>query len=74
MQPQLRNHRFRTQLATVVSSAELLQLYSAHFSEAERRDLVNEIRAAAHRMREMLDEVAAAQPASTCATNEACHG
>ena len=56
--PQVRAHRFRTHLATIVSSVELLLHYGATYPEAEREDLLREVGFAAQRMREMLDEAA----------------
>lgn len=55
---QLKAHRFRTQLATIVSSVELLMHYGASYADAERAELLREIGHAAQRMREMLDEAA----------------
>ena len=48
-------HRFRTQLATIVSSVELLLHDGAGYADAEREELVREIGRAAQRMRDMLD-------------------
>ena len=76
---QISAHRFRTYLATIVSSVELMQHYASQVSSAERENLVAEIGAAAQRMREMLDEAALAQAAQSparalVAANEPCHG
>jgi len=56
--PQARAHHFRTHLATIVSSVELLLHYGAVYPDSEREDLLHEIGFAAQRMREMLDEAA----------------
>jgi hypothetical protein len=80
---QIKGHRFRTHLATIVSSVELLQHYAAQCTQAERDALLREIGAAAGRMREMLDEAAQAQEQaqehvqwrpSPVAANESPHG
>jgi K+-sensing histidine kinase KdpD len=53
---QLRAHSFRTQIATIMSSVELLLQYGAAWTDAEREELLCEIRIAAQRMRGMLDQ------------------
>lgn len=49
-------HRFRTHLAAIVSSTELLQHYGPHLSALEQDNLLGEIREAAEQMRRMLDQ------------------
>ncbi len=55
---QMKAHRFRTHLATIVSSVELLLHYGASYPDTDRDELVREIGFAAQRMRDMLDEAA----------------
>jgi len=55
---QIKSHRFRTHLATIVSSVELLLHYGAAYPDTDREELVREIGFAAQRMRDMLDEAA----------------
>jgi hypothetical protein len=74
---QIKGHRFRTHLATIVSSVELLEHHAAQCTQAERDALVREIGAAAERMRDMLDEAAQSRPGwrpSPVAANESPHG
>ncbi|MCC7486955.1 MAG: PAS domain-containing sensor histidine kinase [Burkholderiales bacterium] len=51
------SHEFRTPLATILSSAELLEQYSARLPPREREDLFRSIRTAVERMTRMLDNV-----------------
>lgn len=51
------SHEFRTPLATMLSSAELLEHYSDSLSEAERLNLLQTIQSVAKRMSEMIDDV-----------------
>ena len=51
------SHEFRTPLATILSSAELLEQYGARLPDAEKRELYHSIRAAVERMTKMLDNV-----------------
>jgi PAS domain S-box-containing protein len=51
------SHEFRTPLATMLSSAELLEHYSDSLSEAERLNLLQTIQSGAKRMSEMIDDV-----------------
>lgn len=55
---QVKAHRFRTQLATIVSSVELLLHYGGAYPDTDRNEMIREIGHAAQRMREMLDEAA----------------
>ena len=54
----MNNHRFRSLLATIVSSADLLQYYSSRLTSDEREDLLREIGRAAEGMTSMLEESA----------------
>lgn len=51
------SHEFRTPLATILSSAELLQDYGERLPAAEKTELVDHIKAAVSRMTRMLDDV-----------------
>jgi signal transduction histidine kinase len=51
------SHEFRTPLATMLSSAELLEHYSESLSPAERLNLLQTIQSSAKRMSEMIDDV-----------------
>jgi len=51
------SHEFRTPLATILSSAELLEQYSDRLPPEEREELHGSIRAAVERMTKMLDNV-----------------
>jgi len=51
------SHEFRTPLATVLSSMELLELYATRFPEAEKEELYQSVRTAVERMTKMLDNV-----------------
>ena len=51
------SHEFRTPLATILSSAELLRHYSERMPEAERGELLASIEAGVHRMTQMLDRI-----------------
>ena len=51
------SHEFRTPLATMLSSAELLEHYSESLSPAERGNLLQTIQGSAKRMSEMIDDV-----------------
>lgn len=51
------NHEFRTPLTTILSASELLRAYDERFTVKERFDILDDIRAAAGRMTEMLDQV-----------------
>jgi len=51
------SHEFRTPLATMLSSAELLEHYSESLSPAEKLNLLQTIQASAKRMSEMIDDV-----------------
>jgi signal transduction histidine kinase len=51
------SHEFRTPLATMLSSAELLEHYSENLSQAERTNLLQTIQGGAKRMSEMIDDV-----------------
>jgi len=51
------SHEFRTPLATMLSSAELLEHYSESLSPAERLNLLQTIQGSANRMSEMIDDV-----------------
>jgi len=51
------SHEFRTPLATMLSSAELLEHYSDSLSEAEKLNLLQTIQSGAKRMSEMIDDV-----------------
>ncbi len=51
------SHEFRTPLATMLSSAELLEHYSESLSPAERVNILQTIQGSAKRMSEMIDDV-----------------
>jgi signal transduction histidine kinase len=51
------SHEFRTPLATMLSSAELLEHYSDSLGAEEKRNLLHTIQASAKRMSEMIDDV-----------------
>ena len=51
------SHEFRTPLATMLSSAELLEHYSESLSPAEKTNLLHTIQSGAKRMSEMIDDV-----------------
>src|SRR5258708_33554944 len=51
------SHEFRTPLATMLSSAELLEHYSESLSPAEKLTLLQTIQGSAKRMSEMIDDV-----------------
>jgi signal transduction histidine kinase len=51
------SHEFRTPLATMLSSAELLEHYSESLSPAEKLNLLQTIQGGAKRMSEMIDDV-----------------
>jgi signal transduction histidine kinase len=53
------SHEFRTPLATMLSSAELLEHYSDNLDPAEKRNLLQTIQSGAKRMSEMIDGVLA---------------
>jgi PAS domain S-box-containing protein len=51
------SHEFRTPLATILSSAELLEHYGARLPPEEQKDLHLSVRTAVERMTKMLDNV-----------------
>jgi PAS domain S-box-containing protein len=51
------SHEFRTPLASILSSAELLRYYSERVSPKERDDLLQSIESGVHRMTLMLDRI-----------------
>lgn len=51
------SHEFRTPLATILSSAELLKYYSDRLPESEKIDVIQTIENSVHRMTRMLDRV-----------------
>jgi PAS domain S-box-containing protein len=51
------SHEFRTPLATMLSSAELLEHYSESLGPEEKRNLLQTIQGGAKRMSEMIDDV-----------------
>jgi signal transduction histidine kinase len=53
------SHEFRTPLATMLSSAELLEHYSESLSPTEKANLLQTIQSGAKRMSEMIDDVLA---------------
>jgi signal transduction histidine kinase len=53
------SHEFRTPLATMLSSAELLEHYSDNLDSTEKRNLLQTIQSGAKRMSEMIDGVLA---------------
>jgi signal transduction histidine kinase len=51
------SHEFRTPLATMLSSAELLEHYSENLSQAERNNLLQNIQSGAKRMSAMINDI-----------------
>ncbi|MBK9572312.1 MAG: PAS domain S-box protein [Rhodoferax sp.] len=51
------SHEFRTPLATILSSTELLRLYADRLPEAEREELFETVSVAVRRMTRMLEDV-----------------
>lgn len=51
------SHEFRTPLASILSSAELLRYYGERVSQQERGELMQSIEAGVHRMTLMLDRI-----------------
>jgi len=51
------SHEFRTPLATILSSAELLKFYGDRMETAERTEVIVSIESAVHRMTQMLERV-----------------
>ena len=51
------SHEFRTPLATILSSAELLKYYGDRLPESEKLDVIQTIENSVHRMTQMLDRV-----------------
>jgi PAS domain S-box-containing protein len=51
------SHEFRTPLATILSSAELLEHYGARLPPEDQKDLFHSVRTAVERMTKMLDNV-----------------
>jgi signal transduction histidine kinase len=51
------SHEFRTPLATILSSSELLKYYGDRFPADERADLTRSIEASVERMTQMLDKI-----------------
>ncbi|HEY9694077.1 MAG TPA: PAS domain S-box protein [Oculatellaceae cyanobacterium] len=51
------SHEFRTPLATILSSTELLEYYSDKLPESEKQDLFRQIEAAIKRMTQLLEDV-----------------
>ncbi|GAB4397955.1 MAG: PAS domain S-box protein [Rhodoferax sp.] len=51
------SHEFRTPLATILSSAELLRFYGERMSNAERNEVLASIETSVSRMTQMLDRV-----------------
>jgi PAS domain S-box-containing protein len=51
------SHEFRTPLATILSSSELLNNYSDRLSDAERKKHFEKVDGAVHRMSSMLEDV-----------------
>ena len=51
------SHEFRTPLATILSSTELLEHYGSRLPPEEQKDLFQSVRAAVERMTKMLDNV-----------------
>jgi len=51
------SHEFRTPLATILSSAELLEQYSDKLSADDKKEMFDSIRAGVERMAKMLDDV-----------------
>jgi PAS domain S-box-containing protein len=53
----LTSHEFRTPLATILSSVELIEDFGASLPDAERRELIRIVKGAIARMTGMLDQV-----------------
>lgn len=51
------SHEFRTPLSTILSSTELLQHYSARFTEEKKQEHLKRIKTAIHRMVSLLNDV-----------------
>ncbi len=51
------SHEFRTPLATILSSAELIQHYADRMPEEEKREVLQSIESGVHRMTRMLDRM-----------------
>lgn len=51
------SHEFRTPLATILSSAELLRFYGQRMNEADRTAVITKIESSVQRMTHMLDRV-----------------
>ncbi len=51
------SHEFRTPLATILSSSELLEHYSDKLSATDKKEMFDSIRAGVERMAKMLDDV-----------------
>jgi len=51
------SHEFRTPLATILSSAELLEHYAGRLPPEDQKDLFQSMRSAVERMTKMLDDV-----------------
>ncbi len=51
------SHEFRTPLATILSSAELLEHYGDRFEAAEKKEMLTDIQLAVKRMGTMLEDV-----------------
>ncbi len=51
------SHEFRTPLASIYSSTELLQHYEERLQPAERRELLQSVESAVKRMQQMLDRI-----------------
>ncbi len=51
------SHEFRTPLATILSSAELLKYYGNRLAETEKMDVIQSIETSVQRMTHMLDRV-----------------
>src|SRR5258708_21533632 len=61
------SHEFRTPLATMLSSAELLEHYSESLNPAEKVNLLQTIPGGAKRMSEMIDDVLTLGPPASAA-------
>jgi PAS domain S-box-containing protein len=51
------SHEFRTPLATILSSADLLKLYGARMDDQKREECFDFIASSVHRMKDMLEDV-----------------
>ena len=51
------SHEFRTPLATILSSAELIKFYADRMEPAERAEVIDSIETSVHRMTAMLDRI-----------------